>query len=263
MRVKSGTHDARRIIGCNDDILQSELVQIERVPSQLWIGTVEALAASNELDKQRDGALDDGLRLREQGLVLGSRRGTLCKKRAGRSALTLGTSEEVRARCWEWTTVNRERGAAFDVEARVREWAEGRKGRRWVCWRRRGRRIAWFRENDGADGREEVVRQLDHELRELRDQRVLRLRGEVLEDCVQTHTRDLHASKTGDGQSDKKQRRKTGIRACLFEEHMRSQLMGVIELIGQDFGYRDRRPFSDPLHRRNLFANGFINRESL
>jgi hypothetical protein len=34
---------------------------------------------------------------------------------------------------------------------------------------------------------------------------------------------------------------------------MRSQRMGVIELIGQDFGYRDRRLVSDPLHRRNLF----------
>ena len=48
-------------------------------------------------------------------------------------------------------------------------------------------------------------------------------------------------------------KRKIGIRACLLEEHMRSQRMGVIELIGQDFGYRDRRLVSDPLHRRNLF----------
>lgn len=34
---------------------------------------------------------------------------------------------------------------------------------------------------------------------------------------------------------------------------MRPQRMGVIKLIGQDFGYRDRRPFLDPLHRCNLF----------
>jgi hypothetical protein len=34
---------------------------------------------------------------------------------------------------------------------------------------------------------------------------------------------------------------------------MRPQRMGMIELIGQDFGYRDRCPFLDPLHRCNLF----------
>jgi hypothetical protein len=28
--------------------------------------------------------------------------------------------------------------------------------------------------------------------------------------------------------------------------------MGLIELVGQDFGHRDRRPFADPLHRRDL-----------
>lgn len=39
---------------------------------------------------------------------------------------------------------------------------------------------------------------------------------------------------------------------------MRSQRMGLIELIGQDFGYRDRRPFSDPLHRRNLFPRKIV-----
>ena len=43
---------------------------------------------------------------------------------------------------------------------------------------------------------------------------------------------------------------------------MRSQRMGLIELIGQDFGYRDRRPFSDPLHRRNLFPRRIVSRVS-
>jgi hypothetical protein len=45
------------------------LVQIERVPSQLWISAVETLATSRELDEQRDG--------------------------------TLGTSEDVPARCFK------------------------------------------------------------------------------------------------------------------------------------------------------------------
>ena len=92
---KSGTHDAGWIIGSNDDILQSEFVQVERVPSQLRICAIKTLAASHKLDEQRDRTLDDRLRFREQGLVLGSCRGTLGEKRAGRSALTLGTSEEV------------------------------------------------------------------------------------------------------------------------------------------------------------------------
>lgn len=38
----------------------------------------------------------------------------------------------------------------------------------------------------------------------------------------------------------------------LLEEHMCAQRMGVIEPVGQDFRHRDRRPFSDPLHRRDL-----------
>ena len=74
---KSGTHDARRIVGRNNDILQSELVQIERIPNQLRISAIKILAAPHEFNKQHDRALDDSLRLREQGLVLSSRGGTL------------------------------------------------------------------------------------------------------------------------------------------------------------------------------------------
>jgi hypothetical protein len=46
---------------------------------------------------------------------------------------------------------------------------------------------------------------------------------------------------------------------------MGSQWMGAIELIGQDFRHRDRRSFSDPFHRCNLFADSpsFMNGESL
>ena len=40
----------------------------------------------------------------------------------------------------------------------------------------------------------------------------------------------------------------------LFEEHVRSQCMGLIELISQDFGHRNRRPFEDELHRGDLLA---------
>ena len=250
---KCGTYDARRIVGRNDDILQSELVQIKCVPSQLGICAIKTLAAPHELNKQRDRTLDDSLRLREQRLVLGSRGGTLREQCARRGALALCTSEEVCARCGEWAAVDGERGAAFDVEARMGEWAEGRKSR--------GRRVAWLRrESDRTDGREGEMRQLDHELRELRDQRVLRLRRKVLEDRIQTDTRDLHMDQRRHGQSDEKSR--IGIGACLLEEHMRSQRMGLIELIGQDFGYRDRRPFSDPLHRRNLFPRKIVSRVS-
>jgi hypothetical protein len=63
------------------------------------------------------------------------------------------------------------------------------------------------REGNGADGWEGDVRQLDHELRELRDQRVLRLRREVLEDRVQTDTMDLHMHQQWYGQSDERQDR--------------------------------------------------------
>lgn len=131
---EKGTHDACRIVGCDDDILQPELVQIERVSSQLWICAVKAFAASYELDKQRDCTLNDILRLGKQGLVLGSRWSTLGEKRAGRSTLTLGASEEVCMRCCERATIDGERAAAFDVEARVHEWAEWRKRRRGGCW---------------------------------------------------------------------------------------------------------------------------------
>ena len=52
-------------------------MQIERVPSQLKISVIKTLAALHEFNKKRDRALDDSLRLREQGLVLSSRGGTL------------------------------------------------------------------------------------------------------------------------------------------------------------------------------------------
>src|ERR1700733_882085 len=148
-RGKKRTHDACRIIGCDDDILQSELVQIERVPSQLRICAVKAFTASYELDKQRDGTLDNILRLCKQGLVLSSRWSSLGEKRAGRSTLTLGASEEVCTRCWERAAVDRERGAAFDIEARVHEWAERRRSRRGGYWQRSGWRVAGLRENNG------------------------------------------------------------------------------------------------------------------
>jgi len=44
----------------------------------------------------------------------------------------------------------------------------------------------------------------------------------------------------------------------LLEKHMCAQRMGLIELVGQDFRHRDRRPFSDPLHRRNLHRQRLI-----
>ena len=170
---KSGTYNTSRIIGCNNDILQSEFVQVERVPSQLRICAIKTLAAPHKFDEQRDRALDDRLRLGEQGLVLSSCRGTLGEKRTSRSALPLGTSEEVCTRGGERSTVDRERGAAFDIEARVCEWAERRKNGIGVCWRGRGRRVTCSRENDRSNSREGKVGQLDHELRELLNQRIL------------------------------------------------------------------------------------------
>jgi len=41
---------------------------------------------------------------------------------------------------------------------------------------------------------------------------------------------------------------------------MCAQRMGLIELVGQDFRHRDRRPFSDPLHRRDLLRQSLITR---
>ncbi len=38
----------------------------------------------------------------------------------------------------------------------------------------------------------------------------------------------------------------------LFEEHVRAQGMRPIEVISQDFGHRNRRPFEDKLHRGDL-----------
>jgi hypothetical protein len=67
------THDACRIIGCDDGILQSKLVEIERVSSQLWICAVKDFAASYELDKQCDSTLDNILHPCKQGQVLSSR----------------------------------------------------------------------------------------------------------------------------------------------------------------------------------------------
>jgi hypothetical protein len=110
-------------------------VQIERVPSQLRISAFRTLAAPHEFNKQRDRALDDGLRLREQSLALSSHGGTLREQRAGRGALSLCASEEVCAHCGEWAPVDQERGASFDVEAPVGEWAEGQKSQR--------RRFGW------------------------------------------------------------------------------------------------------------------------
>jgi hypothetical protein len=139
------THDARRIVLRDDDVLRPELVQVERVPSELWVRAVEALAAAHELDEQRDGALDDRLRLGEQGFVLGSRGRTLSEERARRSTFALRTSKEVCACGREWAAVDRKRGAALDVEARVGEWAEEWEGRGggygYGYGRRRGGRV--------------------------------------------------------------------------------------------------------------------------
>jgi len=108
----------------------------------------------HELDEQRDGTLDDALRLGKQGLVLSSRGSTLREERACRGALALGTCEKVCSRSWEWSAINRERGAAFDVEARVREWAEERESWRGRQWREGGSRVAGLREDNRADCRE-------------------------------------------------------------------------------------------------------------
>ena len=94
-------------------------MQVERVPCQLRISAFKTLAAPHELNKQRDRALNNSLRLREQSIALSSRGGTLREQRAGRGALSLCTSEEVYARCGEWAAVDGERGATFDAEARV------------------------------------------------------------------------------------------------------------------------------------------------
>ena len=97
--MKSGTYNGRRIVGRNDDIPQSELVQIERVPSQLRTSAIKTLAAPHEFNKKRDRALDDSLHLREQGLVLSSRGGTLREQRTGRGALWGLGLGRLRARC--------------------------------------------------------------------------------------------------------------------------------------------------------------------
>ena len=81
-------------------------MQIERVPSQLRISVIKTLAALHEFNKKRDRALDDSLRLSEQGLVLSSRGGTLREQRTGRGALTLCTSKEVCARRGDWVSVD-------------------------------------------------------------------------------------------------------------------------------------------------------------
>jgi len=119
-RGERATYNARWIVRRDDDILRPELVQIESVPGELGVGAVETITAAYELDEQHDGTLNDVLRLGEQSLVLCSRRCTLREERAGRGALTLGTGKEVCSHCWEWTTIDRERGATFNVEARVR-----------------------------------------------------------------------------------------------------------------------------------------------
>ena len=132
-------------------------MQIECVSAKLWICTVETFAAAHELDEESHGTLDDRLRLVEQRLVLGSRGGALREERAGRGALALGAGQEVCASCWERAAIDRECGAAIDVEARVGERAEW-----WKSWRRRGWRRGWgwrrwegriggSRESDGAD----------------------------------------------------------------------------------------------------------------
>jgi len=59
------TYDARWIVRRHDDVLRPELVQIESVPGELGVGAVETFTATHELDEQRDGTLDDRLRLGE------------------------------------------------------------------------------------------------------------------------------------------------------------------------------------------------------
>ena len=106
-------------------------MQVKRVPCELGVRAIEAIAPAHELDEQRDGALDESVRVREQRLVLRAGGGarTRCEERAGGGALAVRAGEEVRAGGREWPAVERERVAAIDVEARVREWAEGRNGR--------------------------------------------------------------------------------------------------------------------------------------
>jgi hypothetical protein len=105
-------------------------VQVERVPCQLGVGAIEAVTPAHELDEQRNGTLDECMRVREQRLVIcaggTAARGEEC---AGSGTLAFGTGEEVCTRGREWTAVESERVAAVDVEAWMREWAEWWNGR--------------------------------------------------------------------------------------------------------------------------------------
>jgi hypothetical protein len=40
-------------------------VQVERVPCELGVRAIEAFAPAHELDEQRDGALYEGVRVRD------------------------------------------------------------------------------------------------------------------------------------------------------------------------------------------------------
>jgi hypothetical protein len=184
------THDAGRIVPGDYDVLEPKFVQVERVPAELWICTIETFTATHKLDEQRHCTLDDRLRLGEQCLVFGSGGGTLREEGTSRGALTLGAGEEVCAGCWERATVYRERGTAVNVEAWVGEWPKWWKSRR-RRWGRRDRGISRSREDDRADGGEGKMRQFEHELRELSNQGVLRLGREVVKDRVKTDAGDL------------------------------------------------------------------------
>jgi hypothetical protein len=59
------THNARWVIWRDDDILRTEFVQVKSVSSELGVGAVEPFTTTHKLDEQRDGALDDSLRLGE------------------------------------------------------------------------------------------------------------------------------------------------------------------------------------------------------
>jgi hypothetical protein len=54
-----------RLVRRDDDVLRPQLVQVERVPCELGVCAIEAFAPAHELDEQRDGALYEGVRVRD------------------------------------------------------------------------------------------------------------------------------------------------------------------------------------------------------
>ena len=127
---EGGTHYARRLVRCDDDVLRSQFVQVKRIPCELSVRTIETFTPAYELYEQRDGAFNECVRVREQRLVLrASGTGARSEKCAGSGTLALSAGEEVCACGREGATVERKCVAAVDVEAWVGKRAEGRNSR--------------------------------------------------------------------------------------------------------------------------------------